>query len=181
MSAPIDRIHSPATEEVGAPLARAPLTTRKPSPLTGNKNAVRLNPRVRAAIAHRLANPGATWSECCTAAGCPERTFYKARKSAHFAEHFKQLGRDKLLVDILPHAIERYEGLIRKSESEYVAADLAKDAMAQAGVRVTPDGAGRPSATGGVSIRFVTVDAQGGAQAVQVDVQPAQSHEKSDG
>lgn len=136
--------------------AQLPATTppRKAGGTLGNTNAVRLSPKVRAAIAHRLTNPGATWSECCAAAACPERTFYKARKSPHFAEHFRQIGRDKLLVDILPHAIERYDGLIRNGASEYVAADLAKDAMLQAGVRITTEGAARPSGIGSITIHI---------------------------
>ena len=180
MSAPIDRIHSPATEEVGAPLARAPLPTRKPGAPRGNKNASRLGPKVRAAIAHLVAHPEHTIAQACAAVGCGERTFYDAQHSEAFATHMRSLARGRIRSRLVASALARYEKLI-DAESEYVAADIAKDVLAQAGVRERVDGAARPAATGGVSIRFVTVDAQGGAQAVQVDVQPAQSHEKSDG
>ena len=129
------------------------LTPRKAAgaPL-GNRNAVRLNPKVRAVIAHRLTNADSTWKSACKAVGCPERTFYKAKHSPHFTEHFKLLGRNKLLTEILPDAMHVYHDLIKSSQSDYVRADLAKDAMAQAGVRDRIDGAQRGAGIGSINI-----------------------------
>ena len=121
---------------------------------TGNTNAVRLNAKVRAAIAHRLANPGTTWKECCAIVGLSEVTFYKAKRSPHFQTHFTALGRDKLLTDILPDALHTYGDLIRNSASDYVRADLAKDALAQAGVRDRIDGSQRQTGIGSITIHI---------------------------
>lgn len=135
----------------------------------GNRKAVRLNPKVRAAIAHRLANPGVTWKDALAAVGCAERTFYDAKASPYFAEHFRLLGRDKILTDILPHAIERYGDLIRNGNSEYVVADLAKDAMAQAGVRTPTDGASKQPTAGSITI-YIGAQPQAVSDATPQDV-----------
>lgn len=148
----------------------SPLPAKRPvGGIPGNKHAVRLNPKVRAAIAYRLTNPNSTWKSACKAVECSERTLHKAKASPHFRTHFQSLARDKLFTEIVPDALHVYGDLIRSAESDYVRADLAKDALAQAGVRDRLDGAQRPAATGGVRISFITVNAQN-AQIVAQDV-----------
>lgn len=131
------------------------LTPRKPSGAQpGNRNAIRLNPKVRAAIAYRFTNPNASNLEACKAVGCPERTFYKAKRSPHFREHFTQLGKDGLL-DLVPNAIGRMADILKDPKaSPYVVADIAKDVTAQAGVRERLDGAARPAGIGSITINI---------------------------
>ena len=131
------------------------ITPRKPSGAQpGNRNAIRLNAKVRAAIAYRFTNPGASNLEACKAVGCPERTFYKAKKSSHFRAHFQQLGKDGLL-DLVPNAIARMGDILNDKEASlYVVADIAKDVAAQAGVRDKLDGAQRPTGIGSITIHI---------------------------
>lgn len=128
-----------------------PTTERKPGAPVGNKNAVRLSAKVRAAIAHLIINPDATNEQACAAVGCPTRTFYKAKKSPHFEQHFKELTRHGLLTRVVAKAARVYENLL-DGDSEYVKADIAKDALAQAGVRERVDGAYRQPSAGSITI-----------------------------
>lgn len=146
----------------------------------GNKNASRLGPGVRAALAHLVANPDATIKQACAAVGCGERTFYDAQHSDAFAAHLRSLARGRIKSTLALKALHRFDKLI-DAESEYVAADIAKDVLAQAGVRERVDGAVRPAATGGVRITFISSAAQPGATAVQIDVDTAQTSSKSEG
>jgi hypothetical protein len=106
-----------------------------------------------------ITEPDLTVEAACERSQCPRRTFYKAEKSDAYQAHLALLGRTRLRTRIAAKALHRYERLI-DAESEYVAADISKDALAQIGVRITVDGAHRPAATGGVSISFITVSAQ---------------------
>ena len=135
----------------------------------GNKNASRLGPKVRAALAHLVAHPEDTIKAACAAVGCGERTFYDAQHSEAFAEHLRLLARGRIKTTILTKALARYESLVG-AESEYVAADISKDVLGQAGVRDRLDSAPRPAATGGIRISFVTVGAQGEQSAVRVEI-----------
>jgi len=137
------------------PLARASQNVNKPeikkgAPF-GNKNARRLNPKVKQVISLLLTNPDISVEAACAEAQCVRRTFYKAEQSEAYATYIASLGRTRLRTRILAKAMHRYERLI-DADSEYVAADISKDALAQAGVRDRFDGSRRSPAAGSITI-----------------------------
>jgi transposase-like protein len=141
----MDGASLPAKRQTGAP--------------PGNRNAARLNPKVKQVVALLLTEPELSVVEACERVQCHRNTFYKAERSEAYQAHLATLSRTRLRTRIAAKAIHRYERLL-DAESEYVAADIAKDALAQVGVRETLDRGQRPAATGGVSISFVSVQAQ---------------------
>lgn len=143
------------------------LAPRKPSGAQpGNRNASRLNPKVKAVVALLLTDPDISVEAACERSQCPRRTFYKAEHSEAYAAHLASLGRTRLRTRIVAKALRRYEALL-DSESDYVAADIAKDALAQARVRDKLDSAQRSPITGGIRISFVTIAAQHGEPQTQ--------------
>lgn len=136
-----------------APPARGShsLTKRSSGAQPNNKNASRLNPKVKAVVGLLLSDPKLTVEAACEQAQCVRRTFYKAERSEAYAAYIASLGRTKLRTRILAKAMHRYERLV-DAESEYVAADIAKDALAQAGVRDRLDGAQRQPTAGSITI-----------------------------
>ena len=131
-----------------------PLPARKASGAQpGNRNARRLNPKVKAVVALLLTDPDITVEAACERSQCPRRTFYKAEHSDAYAAHLAALGRTRLRTRILAKAMHRYERLV-DAESEYVAADISKDVLAQAGVRDRLDSAQRPSGIGSITIHI---------------------------
>lgn len=80
-----------------------------------------------------------TGSEIAKAAGIPERTAYAIMdKPLVHAEIQRRLSH-RVKTAIAIKAVDVYAGLLENAESEHVRADLAKDAMAQTGVRRTID------------------------------------------
>lgn len=130
------------------------ITPRKPSgaPI-GNKNAVRLNPKVRAVAAILLTEPDITVEAACERAQCPRSTFYQAERSEAYQAYLQSLSRTRLRTRIAAKAMHRYERLI-DAQSEYVAADISKDALSQIGVREKLDHGQRAAGIGSITINI---------------------------
>ncbi len=147
----------------------------------GNKNAVRLNLKARAALDLLAEQRTLTVERACELAQCSRSTLYYAINSeagqAHIASLIKRKRKGLEVID----AHHTLADLMRNGESEYIRNDIAKDVLAQAGVRDRLDVGARPAATGGVRITFISSAAQPGATAVQIDVDTAQTSSKSEG
>jgi hypothetical protein len=120
----------------------------------GNKNAARLSPKVKAVAALLLSDPEISVEAACERSQCSRTTFYKAERSEAYAAWLQSLARTKLRTRIVRAALHRYEGLIERGVSEYVVADLSKDALAQSGVRETVDRNHRPTGIGSITIHI---------------------------
>lgn len=162
------------------PSRAAPLPKKKNGAPHGNKNASRLNPKVKAVVALLLTDPKITVEAACEQAQCARRTFYKAERSEAYAAHIASLGRTRLRTRILAKAMHRYEALI-DGESEYVAADISKDALAQAGVRDKLDGAQRQQSSASISIVINAPQRSIGAASVQIVEHEAKPDDTSEG
>lgn len=176
----IDRKHSSDMSEAAPPRALTVPKKKNGAP-HGNKNAQRISKQARDLL--RVLATGQATSAAGAAAivGMSERTAQDMLTKDYIqAELHKLIKQDMRTVGVL-RAHAAYTHLLEKAESEYVRADLAKDALAQAGVRDKLDGARQPAAIGGVKITFISSAAQPGATAVQIDVDTAQTSSKSEG
>lgn len=160
---------------------RADLPSRKPGAPSGNKNASRLNPKVREALAIYLDEDEITVEQACERVGIHPATYYRAQHSEAFARYFSEQGRKRVNSRIAVEALKGWGKLVKHAKSEYTRDSVYTRTLQAAGVLPTVDARQQPAATGGVTIRFVSTAAQNGATAVQVDVHPTKEDANSDG
>lgn len=132
--------------------SRAPAAKRPGAP-EKNKNARRVTGKLReclVALAAGRATNATAAAELI--GGITDRALQKALHKPHVQAELHALIKQDLRTTGVLRARDAYTHLLEKAESEYVRADLAKDALAQAGVRDRVDGSARQPAAGSISI-----------------------------
>lgn len=130
----------------------ATVTKRKTGAPVGNKNARRISAKVRELLRALATGQATSAAGAALIVGMSERTAQDALTKDYVQAELHKLIKQDMRTTGVIRARDAYMTLIEKAESEYVRADLAKDALAQAGVRDRLDGARGQQAAGSISI-----------------------------
>lgn len=162
------------------PSRAAPVTKRKAGAQPGNKHASRLNAKVRAVVALRIAEPELSIEAACKRIGCPESTYYKAQNSQAFEAHLASLLKGRVRSALVLKAFATYEGL-HDAKSEYTREAVSVRTLQEAGVLYRDErGAVQPTSAS-ISIVINAPQRSIGAASVQLDAQPGKDDDKSEG
>ena len=119
----------------------------------GNRNkSGKLSPRIARLATAIATGQGSTAAELAEVTGLPIRTVYDAMRRPAVQEAVRQQIQRDLRTLGVARAAAVYVNLLTTAKSEFVRADIAKDVLAQAGVRDRPDRPGQGQAGGSITI-----------------------------
>lgn len=136
-----------------SPVDRSLPRVRPSGGQVGNRNkSGKLSPRIARLATAIATGQGSTAAELAQVTGLPIRTVYDAMRRPAVQEAVRQQIQRDLRTLGVARAAAVYVNLLTTAKSEFVRADIAKDVLAQAGVRDRPDRPGQGQAGGSITI-----------------------------